>query len=113
MSKKNQKNKLPTQPTRMFVEQTKPSVYITPVKEVVTTEEESTPEVVTITNSPAAPRIIQYKIVSEKNGTLHIQNEIEQLLKDGWLLQGGVATSMYSSPYETVTLFSQSLTKGI
>jgi hypothetical protein len=54
----------------------------------------------------------QYIIISDKNLN-YVQSEVENLLNDGWSIAGGVSVSMYSSPYETVTLFSQSLTKNI
>jgi hypothetical protein len=55
----------------------------------------------------------QYKILSEKNSFQTLQTEVEKLMSEGWSLQGGVSVAMYSSPYETVTVFSQSLTKII
>ena len=55
----------------------------------------------------------EYKIISEKNSREHLEKEVERLLSEGWSLAGGVSVSMYSSPYETVTYFSQSLTKNI
>ena len=61
---------------------------------------------ITVDNKP------QYIIISDKNLN-YVQSEVENLLNDGWSIAGGVSVSMYSSPYETVTLFSQSLTKNI
>lgn len=111
MTKKTTKNKLPTQPTRLS-KMVEPVVESTsPVLELEQTTVEPVVEEVVI--PPVVQKSPQYKIVSEKNGNTNMQREIEQLLEEGWVLQGGVATSMYSSPYETVTLFSQSLTKNI
>lgn len=97
----NLKPKVPTQPTQLL-SQTK----ITPTTEHLLVEAVE-PEKVNIKPTP------QYKILSEKNSFQTLQIEVEKLMSEGWSLQGGVSVAMYSSPYETVTVFSQSLTKII
>lgn len=94
----NLKPKAPTQPTYQ-TKNTTNTEYL-PVEAVE-------PEKVNIKPTP------QYKILSEKNSFQTLQTEVEKLMSEGWSLQGGVSVAMYSSPYETVTVFSQSLTKII
>ena len=95
-NKKNQKNNLITQQNK----------FTNSIK-----DESHSVELITnpITDKPSP----QYKILSEKNSYHTLQNEVEYHLAQGWALQGGVSVAMYSSPYETVTVFSQSLTKNI
>jgi hypothetical protein len=53
----------------------------------------------------------QYKILAYRNDYIKLQEEVTKLLNEGWQLVGGVSTSMNVSPYESVTIFSQALTK--
>lgn len=100
-TKRNPKTKIPTQPTRLNSQPEAEQPIIVETVEVVETEK---------VEVKPAPR---YKILSEKNSLQTLQTEVERHLSEGWSLQGGVSVAMYSSPYETVTVFSQSLTKNI
>jgi hypothetical protein len=88
----------------------------TPKKKASTQQNNSTNPVESTTGVVAPSTTVdnkpQYIIISDKNLN-YVQSEVENLLNDGWSIAGGVSVSMYSSPYETVTLFSQSLTKNI
>lgn len=100
-TKKPQKATPPTQPNRLVSNANLKSSSEQPITEVVKPK-----------NLKEKP-VTSYKILTEKNSHQNLQDEVERHLKEGWSLQGGVAVAMYSSPYETVTIFSQSLTKNI
>ena len=53
----------------------------------------------------------QYKILEFRNDYIKLQEEVTKHLNDGWKLAGGLATCMNVSPFETVTIFSQAITK--
>jgi hypothetical protein len=53
----------------------------------------------------------QYKILAYRNDYIKLQEEVTKHLNEGWQLVGGVSTSMNVSPYESVTIFSQAITK--
>lgn len=53
----------------------------------------------------------QYKILAYRNDYIKLQEEVTKHLNEGWQLVGGVSTSMNVSPYESVTIFTQALTK--
>lgn len=53
----------------------------------------------------------QYKILAYRNDYIKLQEEVTKHLNEGWQLAGGVSTCMNVSPYESVTIFSQALTK--
>lgn len=55
--------------------------------------------------------LYKYRILTVKNDWVRLQEEVTTMLNDGWLLAGGVSSSMITSPYETITVFSQAVYK--
>lgn len=53
----------------------------------------------------------QYKILAFRNDYIKLQEEVTKHLNDGWKLAGGISTTMNVSPYESVTIFTQAITK--
>ena len=92
MSKKRNNNK-PTQ----VVSKTTEEVYI-PSQNADKYPDIKTPE-------------YQYKILAYRNDYVKLQEEVTKHLNDGWKLAGGISTTMNVSPYESVTIFTQAITK--
>lgn len=55
--------------------------------------------------------LYKYRILTVKNDWVRLQEDVTTMLNDGWLLAGGVSSSMITSPYETITVFSQAVYK--
>jgi hypothetical protein len=51
-----------------------------------------------------------YRLVVSKDLNTFTES-VNNLLKQGWSLQGGIDTSAVSTPYETVLVYSQALVK--
>jgi hypothetical protein len=54
---------------------------------------------------------IRYKVLAFKNDYIKLQEEVSKYLNEGWELAGGISTSTTVSPYESVTVFAQSIIK--
>jgi hypothetical protein len=98
------KKKLPTQPKELHEIKPKNEVIedVSKIEEAVHAYPVST-EIIT-TN-------IEYKILVIKNDYFKLQEEVSKHLNEGWELVGGISTSMTVSPYESVTVFAQSVVK--
>jgi hypothetical protein len=55
--------------------------------------------------------LYKYRILTVRNDWTRLQEDVTNLLNDGWQLAGGVSSSMYTTPYETTTVFSQAVYK--
>lgn len=115
-------NKLPTQPNRLpipKVETVLPATEtkISPLVEIkkvdeVKKEDIYQPSVNADKYPTPEPPKIQYKLVASRNDYVKLQDDVSKLLQEGWVLAGGVCVSASSSPYETVQIFAQALTKN-
>jgi len=110
------KKKLPTQPKRLHeVKQVDETPTV--IEQVAVLEEPKKEDDVYMPslNSEKYPEPetnkIQYKILAFKNDYIKLQDEVSKHLNEGWQLVGGISTSMTVSPYESVTVFAQSVVK--
>lgn len=55
--------------------------------------------------------LYKYRILTVRNDWVKLQEDVTTMLNDGWQLAGGVSSSMITSPYETITVFSQAVYK--
>ena len=55
--------------------------------------------------------LYKYRILTVRNDWVKLQEDVTTILNDGWQLAGGVSSSMITSPYETITVFSQAVYK--
>ncbi len=56
------------------------------------------------------PSQTTYKLVVSRDLNTFTES-VNALLKQGWLLQGGIDTSAISTPYDVVVVYSQALVK--
>ena len=89
----------------------KPQVLVlTPTRELAIQVKE---EVITSTEQVVSSQssVIQYKVLAYKNDLFKLEEDVTKHLNEGWDLVGGVSVSMTVSPYESVTVFAQSVVK--
>lgn len=53
-----------------------------------------------------------YRVISYRNDYIKLQEDVTQMLNQGWQLAGGISTVVYSDPYSVSTVFSQAIFKN-